>query len=77
MIFMTAILPKVVALASPVLTKHGLPADPFGTLQLFKSFKPLMEDPEIHEMAVKMKNTFLTDELFEILKTMAGSSGLV
>ena len=75
MMFMTLVLPGVVQLASPVLEKHNLPKDPFGAMQAFQSMKPLMEDEEMAAAATKLKETFMTDELFEILNKLRAMSG--
>lgn len=77
MLFMTTILPGFIELCGPVLSKHGLPADPFGAMAAFQSMRPLMEDDEVREAATKLRETLFTDELFEVLKNLAAMSGMM
>ena len=113
MMFMTLVLPGVVQLSSPVLTKHNLPADPFGLIkvrpaggraaetrrallrlstrpltaraprtprargspQAFQGMKPLLDDPEVAAAAAKLKEAFMTPEVYEILGGLQAMSG--
>ena len=77
MLFMTLILPSFIELCGPVLTKHSLPADPFGAMAAFQSMRPLMDDDEVREAATKLRETLFTDELFEVLRNLAAISGMM
>ena len=77
MLFMTMILPGFIELCGPVLSAHGLPADPFGAMAAFQSMRPLMEDDEVREAATKLRETLFTDELFEVLRNLAAMSGMM